>query len=210
MINKHSYILFLIITCLFIAISCKKEIVIPSNTQELDTQVQNYIFKQGTYWIYEDLETGIEDSVYVVSLEKINYKYASNKAGYNFECYKMTTKNKDGITNVDYIFSNQIRRNAEENNPAETGQLIYYHFINDGIDGEKVENFQEVEYIKYYTDGFGNRWNNSYRFWIEHNGSYDGDYITYSDEAGIIYYTENLKDINQRKINSLKRWHLVK
>jgi hypothetical protein len=204
----HIFLLFIIISA---SISCTKEVEIPKNIQPIDTNLYKYIFKENSYWIYRDENTFIEDSVFVLKIEKKNYKYKSATNGYNFESYIITYKNQNGQIYTEHIFNNQIRRNVDDANPAETGKLVFYNFINEGYEGERFENLQEVETIKYHTDGYGYRWTNAIRFYSSNsNTPDDGDYIIYTDEAGIIYYTENFINITNRKIKSLIRWQVEK
>ena len=208
--SKIKNIIFLQII-LFVIVGCTKEVQIPEDIYIIDTNLYKYIFKENSYWVYIDESNSIEDSIYVLKVEKKNYKFKTTIKGYNFECYKITYKNQLGETFTDHVFQNQIRRNADDSNPIETGKLIFYNFVNEGLQGERIENLQEIETIKYHTDGYGNRWTNAIRFFFIKSSNLDvGDYIIYTDEAGIIFYTENFIDITNRKIKSLVRWNLEK
>jgi hypothetical protein len=181
-----------------------------STTYYLADSLKPYMFKEGSYWVYENDSTHILDSVSVISTERSFFLQTIAHEGANqVEYYKINLHDfRDTVNYYDYLSNSTIRKNSGGENCL--GQPVFYlvsafsHCCCCGL---------------YYLDAFsslninGNTFNDVKQFKIkvaEQCGSnfINDTYYYYKDGIGVV--RKQFDDGNGNIDTwSLKRWHVI-
>ncbi len=194
-----------------ILVSCKKE------TEEyygycfeyISSSIKPYMFKNGSYWVYENDSTHILDSIVVTSTTHSFFSPYPSKGGpaLSVEYYKINLHDFFNSSDFDdFIFNSYINRNADANT-ASFGQPIL--FTNDTIGYSNCgaylwdtlttlniygNTFNKIKVMKVIAD--------------EQNYHYfsNDTYLYYSDSIGLIRKVIDLGSSTESW--SLKRWNV--
>ncbi len=213
-------IIFIILCLSFLA--CKKE---KKTTTEpalkdsdkyyyLDAVIKPYLFKTGSYWVFENDSTGVLDSVIVTSTQTGFYQtypaVHGNPGGSHVEFYKMNLKSC--LTNTyynHYLAGNSIKLNGG-GEYGENGQSMYAanspvgtEFSGMSIDSKfstltlKNNHFTNVDKVKIIAAN-------------QRKHEFTNDtYLYFTSAVGLIK-KETLLGLNNIESWSIKRWHVIK
>ncbi|MBX9851379.1 MAG: hypothetical protein K2X86_06425 [Cytophagaceae bacterium] len=201
--------IFLFIIPFLLSTSCKKEKERP--VYYMDQEFKNYtLFPVGSYWVYENSASGMEDSIYLYWQE---YKvYEPNNFNFNFEGFKQTLsssyyqdtitgggdafdkKNKGYDTFAERYISNFLVVNIQFFSPASVKDTFNYN--------ESMRTVYETYYDSLLVEGV----------WFKEVRLFNNLYQEASSQPKYIYYSKNVgvirKELFNGQIWNLKRYHI--
>lgn len=117
--------------------SCKKEPAIPAETTPVNDTIRQVVFDVGSWWAYEDVNTGTVDTVFVKSLTHGQAKYTDGDKGYNLDYYKTVYHiTRNGAEYSCYYYLDRAKFSCQEPKLVQTGQEFF--FTND-LNGQGKE-----------------------------------------------------------------------
>lgn len=205
---------FLVLLLTLVLLSCKKDDSSSSQSCEdtyvdLSTDMIPYTFKEGTYWVYENVSTGVLDSIQVLNSGS---SYTGSTPSncqiytklYNFSMTSFLTGNT-----WNYLIRGiQLRLNGS-GTWGENGQLV---MTNNSV-GYSHEGMTIVENIANLQIG-DSTFNDIRKTFIKQSeqsspAQYDHDmYLYFAPGYGLIKWEQDLGGANE-EVWELKRWNII-
>lgn len=218
-INKSFLVIALLLGALFGNCKCKKDpdpTPEPKPTVPLEDLTAYSYFKTGTYWIYKDSATGIEDSVYVYFDTSYSY-YQNNgiQAAGNYMYHDCKIHSNSDTYNYYYKISGgnysiSTGENGVERIRTKPGNYIgeTYLMSNRFIEGDQIGLFTgtgttyfKMEYSSFLLEG--NIYNKVVKFYDDKNAS------EYESPTNF-YIAKNIGIIRKEILDSMKIWNLIR
>jgi len=212
----NAFIQLIFITGMSIIMSCKKDNPTEQYSYDyLSASLKPFMFKNGSYWVYENDTTGILDSILVTGTKHDFFIQSPTGPGQTgspvkVEYYKIELYDALNAINFnDFLLGAIITRNGTENGNSHMGQpiLLSNFYIGDKLNGAQLfdtlailnvnnNTFHEVQEMKII-----------YPEQTQNEFAHD-TYLYFADSIGLVKKEIDLGNGNFESW-SLKRWRVI-